>query len=189
MLAYVFWHRPAEGIAQDVYETAIARFHRSLAARPPAGFVRSACLRAAALEWLGGIDGYEDWYVVEDFVAIGVLNAAAVAHGHVSAHDEAARRAGPGTGSIFRLLEGAAAPDEARVAIWIDKPRGLPAPLLAGLLGDGMDHEHAGLWQRQLSLGPAPEFCVLAGSPPAGVANTRLAHGWIAAAAAREPLR
>ena len=77
--------------------------------------------------------------MVEDFAALGVLNEAAVARGHVSAHDEAARRAGPGTGAIYRLLEGAAAPADARVAVWVDKPRGVPAPMLAGLLGDGMD--------------------------------------------------
>ena len=188
MLAYVFWHRPAEGVAQDVYEAAIIRFHHSLAARPPVGLVRTVCLRAAALAWLGGDDGYEDWYVVEDFAAIGVLNEAAVGRRHLTAHDDAARRAGPGTGSIYRLLEGAASPGEARVAVWVDKPRGVASPALAGLLGDGMDATHAGLWQRQLSLGPAPEFCVLAGEPPAGVASTRLAHGWSASAAARAPL-
>jgi hypothetical protein len=187
MLAYLFWHRPARGVARDVYEAAIVRFHRSLAARPPAGFVRSVCLRAAALEWLGG-DGYEDWYVVEDFAAIGVLNEAAVGRGHVTAHDDAARRAGPGTGAIFRLLEGSAAPALARVAVWVERPRGVESPMLAALLGDGMDGTHAGLWQRQLSLGPAPEFCVLAGEPPAGVASTRLPRGWSARAAAREPL-
>ena len=188
MLAYVFWHRPAEGIAQDRYEAALTRFHRSLHAHPPAGFVRSACLRAAAIAWMGGGDGYEDWYVVEDFAALGVLNEAAVAHTHLAAHDEAARRAGPGTGAVLRLLEGAPAPAEARIAVWVDKPRGVPSPMLAAMLGDGMDATHAGLWQRQLSLGPSPEYCVLAGAPPAGVASTRLAHGWSASASAREPL-
>jgi len=188
MLAYVFWHRPAEGVAQDVYEAAVVRFHRSLAAHPPGGFVRSVCLRAAALAWLGGVDGYEDWYVVEDFAAVGVLNEAAVGHMHRTAHDNAARRAGPGTGAIFRLLEGSPTPADARVAVWVDKARGVREPALAALLADGMDQTHAGLWQRQLSLGPAPEFCVLAGEPPAGVARTRLAHGWSASAAAREPL-
>ena len=188
MLAYLLWHRPADSVTPDAYEAAIVRFHRSLAAHPPAGFVRSVSLRAEGLEWLGGGDGYEDWYVVEDFAAIGVLNEAAVARRHLTAHDEAARRAGPATGAIFRLLEGSAAPAEARVAVWVDKPRGVESPVLAALLGDGMDATHAGLWQRQLSLGPAPEYCVLAGEPPAGVAQTRLARGWSASAASRAPL-
>ncbi len=187
MLAYLLWHRSADSVAQEVYEAAIVRFHRSLAAHPPVGFVCSVSLRAPALGWLGG-DGYEDWYVVEDFAAIGVLNEAAVARRHLTAHDEAARRAGPATGAIFRLLEGSAAPAEARVAVWVDKPRGVESPMLAALLGDGLDATHAGLWQRQLSLGPAPDYCVLAGEPPAGVASTRLAPGWSATAASREPL-
>ena len=189
MLAYVFWHRPASGVAPEAYAAAVRRFHRSIALRPPAGFVSSACLRAPELAWLPGEgEAFEDWYVVEDFAALGVLNAAAVARGHVSAHDEAARRAGPATGGVYDLREGVAAPAEAHVAVWIDKPRGVPSPLLAALLGDGMDGHHAGLWQRQLALGPAPEYCVLAPEAPAGVAPARLARGWSAQVAQRRPL-
>ena len=36
MLAYVFWHRPAPGVAPEAYAATIDGFHRSLAARPPA---------------------------------------------------------------------------------------------------------------------------------------------------------
>jgi len=189
VLAYVFWHRPAPGVAQEGYEQALARFQRSMTANPPGGFVCCACLRVDSLPWLAGEGpGYEDWYVLEDFAALGVLNEAAVGRGHVSAHDAAARHAGPGTGSVYRLLEGHGHPGEARVAVWIDKPRGVASPLLAGLLGDGMDAPHAGLWQRQLALGPAPEYCVLASAVPPGVAATRLPHGWSAVVSEREPL-
>jgi hypothetical protein len=188
VLAYVFWHRPAPGVEPEGYAAAVSRFHRSLAARPPAGFVRSASLRATGLDWFETGEGFEDWYVIEDFAAIGVLNAAAVGPGHLTAHDEAARRAGEGTGSVYRLLEGSPTPGSARVAVWIDKPRGIESPLLAALLGDGMDTARAGLWQRQLALGPAPEYCVLAEEAPAGVAPTRLPRGWTAFAAARAPL-
>ena len=188
MLAYVFWHRPAPGVDPETYAEAIGRFHRSIAARPPAGFVRSVCLRADGLGWFEEGDGYEDWYVVEDFAALGVLNAAAVGRGHLSAHDAAARRAGPGTGSVYRLLEGAANPADARVAVWIEKPRGVESPILAALLGDGMDTEHAGLWQRQLALGPAAEYCLLAREPTAGVAASRLPKGWRATITDRRPL-
>ncbi len=75
-----------------------------------------------------------------------------------------------------------------RVAAWIDKPRGVPSPLLAALLGDGMDGDRAGLWQRQLAIGPAPEYCVLAVEAPRGVAATRLARGWSATITERIPL-
>jgi hypothetical protein len=157
MLAYVFWHRPAAGVAPEGYAAAIGRFHRSIAARPPAGFVRSVSFHAPAPNWLGDAPAFEDWYVVEDFAALGVLNEAAVGRGHLSAHDAAARHAGLGTGSIYRLLEGTATLQDPCVAVWIERPRGVESPLLAALLGDGMDGEHAGLWQRQLALGPAPE--------------------------------
>ena len=180
MLAYVFWHRPAAGVAPEAYVALLDRFQRSLAARPPAGFLHSACFEAPAPNWLGDEPAYEDWYVVDDFAAIGVLNEAAVGRGHISAHDAAARAAGEGTASIYRLIEGSPSLQHVRVAVWIDKPRGVPSPLLAALLGDGMDGERAGLWQRQLALGPAPEYCVLAAEPPRGVAATRLARDWSA---------
>lgn len=185
MLAYVFWHLPAAGVAPEAYGPVIDRFHRSLAARPPAGFVRSASFHAPAPNWLGDTPAFEDWYVVEDFAALGVLNEAAVGRGHLSAHDAAARHAGPGTGSIYRLLEGTATLQDPCVAVWIEKPRGVESPLLAALLGDGMDGEHAGLWQRQLALGPAAEYCVLAPEVPSGVAPARLPRGWSATVADR----
>ena len=188
MLAYVFWHRPAAGVAPEDYAVLIRRFHNSIAAHPPAGFVRSVSFAAPAPNWLGDEPAFEDWYVVEDFAALGVLNSAAVGRGHLSVHDAVARHAGPGTGSVYRLLEGVATFDAVRVAVWIEKPRGVEAPLLAALLGDGMDGEQAGLWQRQLALGPAPEYCILASAPPPGVAAARLAHGWTATVASREAI-
>ena len=51
-----------------------------------------------------------------------------------------------------------------------------------------MDPARAALWQRQMALGPAPEYCLLALEAPAGVATTRLAPGWSATADARAPL-
>jgi hypothetical protein len=188
MLAYVFWHRPADGVAPETYGASIAHFHRSLAARPPAGFLRSATFAAPAPNWLGAEPAFEDWYIVEDFAALGVLNAAAVGRGHLSSHDAVARLAGPGTGSIYRLLEGSPELALARVAVWIEKPRGVEMPLFAALLGDGMDGAHAGLWQRQLALGPAPEYCILAAEPPSGVHATRLGRGWSAMIVERHPL-
>ena len=51
-----------------------------------------------------------------------------------------------------------------------------------------MDGEHAGLWQRQLALGPAPEYCVLAGEAPAASREARLPRGWSATIAERTPI-
>jgi hypothetical protein len=223
MLAYVFWHRPAERAGQSSYERALKRFHRSLAHRPPSGFRGSAAFRLAELPWLAparapstppaapatppaatatpspaptttspasdpasGSPAYEDWYLVDDWSALGVLEEAAVSRGHFSAHDAIAAHTDAGAGAVYRLQEGSARPQAAIAAVWVTARRGHAAPSLGELLGDGMDPERDGLWRRCLVLGPAPEYCVLAGEPPAGVASSRLPSGWIATTLARE---
>ncbi len=191
MLAYVFWHRPAEGVAAEDYEDAIQHFHRSLSHSPPSGLISSASLRAPELPWLGA-GAYEDWYLVESWNALGVLEVAAVSRGHETAHQEAARRAGAGTAAVYRLLEGEPHPDRARLAVWVSRPGGQSNPTMADLLEDGLEPGAGSLWQRTLVLGPAPEFCLLhdAGELPAGsgLAASRLPAGWTASAGAREPL-
>jgi hypothetical protein len=198
MLAYLLWHRPADGIEPEAYERACAHFHRSLRHSPPAGFRGSAVYRAGELPWLAG-GGYEDWYFLEDFTALGVLNEAAVAHGHRGAHDELARRFGAGAGGLYGLLEGHPDLEGAPLAVWVARPPvagrlgdGSAAnvsrsgrPPLGELLGDGMDPQHTSLWRRALVFGPAPEYCLLTGEPPAGVAPTRLPEGWHALTSAR----
>jgi hypothetical protein len=185
MLAYVFWHAPAA--ADDGYERRLSHFHGSLRARPPVGFVRSLSFRCAALPWLDGAPvAYEDWYVIEDFAALGVLNEAAVGRGHRTAHDDVARHAGSGAGGVYRLVEGDCALEAARIAVWVSRPPGVEDPVLGALLGDGLDPACAGVWQRQLVLGPAPEWCVLAAEEPDGVHAGRLAAGWSAESGARE---
>lgn len=194
MLAYVFWHRPLDDSALAAYERAQLAFHRSLAHNPPAGFAGSACYRAAELPWLAGeAGGYEDWYFVEDYTALGVLNEAAVGHGHRSVHDDLARRFGAGAGGLYGLVEGELPPDlasidEAFVAVWVARTPGVERRPLAEMLGDGMDPRHASLWRRQFVFGPAPEFCLLAPEPSAGVAPTRLPDGWTATSMTRERL-
>jgi hypothetical protein len=163
--------------------------------------------------------GFEDWYLLSDFTALGVLNEAAVAHGHRSAHDAVARRFGWAAGGLYGLLEGcaglppaglagdsplagAAGPGDASgglpataaasgdapsdLAIWIARPPGAVRRGLGDLLGDGIDPTRSSLWRRSLVFGPAPEYCVLAPSPPAGVGATRLPAGWDARVCPRE---
>jgi hypothetical protein len=198
VLAYVFWHRPLDDSAIEAYERAQIAFHRSLAHTPPAGFAGSTCYRAAQLPWLhGAAGGYEDWYFVEDYTALGVLNEAAVGHGHRTPHDEVARRFGGGAGGLYGLVEGDRAigqpPDrtpngEALVAVWVARIPGIERRPLGEMLGDGMDPRHASLWRRQFVFGPAPEFCLLAPDPPVGVGATRLPEGWTATTLEREAL-
>jgi hypothetical protein len=197
MLAYVFWHRPQDDVAVATYEQAQIAFHHSLAHAPPAGFQSSAVFRVAGLPWFEG-PGYEDWYFVEDYTALGVLNMAAVSHGHRTVHDAVAHRFGAGAGGLYGLIEGhpplgPGAFDQESVAVWVGRSPGTERRALGDLLGDGMDSQHASLWRRQLVFGPAPEFCLLAGDRaklglPAGVAPTRLPAGWTASVFEREAL-
>ena len=197
MLAYLSWHRAAPGVEPAAYEQALERFHRSLSHRPPSGFQGSATFRAAELPWLGRDEasssadggGYEDWYLVDDWAAIGVLEVAAASRGHLTAHEAVASLAGAAAGAVYRLIEGHGRLEETRVAVWVAPLRGHEHPSLAALLGDGMDPLGGGVWRRCLGLGPAPELCVLAGEVPPGVAPSRLPPGWTAKSSGREPLR
>jgi hypothetical protein len=204
MLAYVFWHRPRDVGAIEAYEQAQLTFHRSLAHTRPVGMCSSAVFRLAEVPWLDGakdgssigIGGYEDWYLLEDFAALGVLNEAAVGHGHRTSHDDVARRYGDGTASLFGLIEGDHRADllgAASVAAWVARPPGGSKAMLGDLLGDGIEPGHASLWRRHLVLGPAPEYCLLAADRTrlggaSGVTQARLPEGWSATVLDREPL-
>jgi hypothetical protein len=190
VLAYLSWHCPAPSIEPAVYEHALEQFHRSLAHRPPTGFRGSMAFRTRGLPGAPEVAGpaYEDWYLLEDWTAVGVLEEAAVSQGHVSVHDKLAARAHTATGAIYRLLEGHAELAGARLAVWVERPRGHERPSLEALLGDGLDSAAGSLWRRCLGLGPAPELCLLAAEAPAGVATARLPKGWAASTLEREAL-
>jgi hypothetical protein len=203
VLAYLSWHRAAAGVDASAYEQALEHFHRSLAHRPPSGFHGSAALRLSELPWLAPIEGadsnavgYEDWYLLEDWNAVGVLEEAAPARGHETAHRQIASLAGAASGAVYRLVEGSARPSAARggvgeaigarEAIWVEHRGGRERPSLGALLGDGIDPARDALWRRCIGLGPAPEYCLLAAEAPAGVAGGRLPSGWVARSVARE---
>jgi hypothetical protein len=199
VLAYLSWHRAAAGVEQGAYEQALERFHRSLAHSSPSGFRGSSAFRLSELPWLAPLAGaeaapsYEDWYLLDDWTAVGVLEEAAVAHGHRTTHDAIAGRAGCATGSVYRLVEGHASgagkdAGETDSAVWVTRAPGREHPSLGALLGDGMDRERDGLWRRCIGLGPAPEYCLLAVEPAAGVAPGRLPVGWVAQRLARAVL-
>lgn len=128
-------------------------FHRSLAASGPPGFHGSVAFARAALEWF---DGYEDWYLVDDWAALGVLNDSAVRAPHGPVHDGVAHRSAHGAGAVYALRRGAADLGRARAATW---------SATAPSTGE--------LWQRQLVLGPAPEFCALHAEPAAAALPRR----------------
>jgi hypothetical protein len=191
MLAYVFWHAASDDADQERYERALAAFQRSLAHSPPFGFRGSVVFRAEPPPWMHGAPSpsYEDWYLVEDFAALGVLNEAAVGRGHRTSHDDVAHRLGSGTAGLYRLLEGepsAAELGTCTSATWVARGVGTRQNEIGTLLGDGLEGAGASLWQRQLVLGPAPEFCLHARARPAGAAPARLAGKWTAETLARE---
>jgi hypothetical protein len=194
VLAYLFWHRPREGADVERYEQAQLAFHRSLARSAPAGMRGSTISRVDSLPYGDQQEAgpaYEDWYLLEDFAALGVLGEAAVGRGHRTAHDHAASSFGTGAAGLYGLIEGESVDREIRsatVAVWVARPVGSNPGTCAELLGDGSEPGHASVWRRQLVLGAAPEFCVLADEVPTGVAPERLPAGWQARTIRREAL-
>jgi hypothetical protein len=218
VLAYISWHLPAPTVQAVAFEQALERFHRSLARRPPSGFRGSAAFRVRGLPWLapdgaaagtasaaadkvasgaaadtvsagaGAGGGYEDWYLVDGWSAVGVLEEAAVARGHQSSHAAVAAMVGVSKGAIYRLIEGLARLELSPLAVWVKRSPGHAPVTIEDLLADGMQRDAAGLWRRCLGLGPAPEYCLLAAEPPAGVSPSRLPAGWRATAISRELL-
>jgi hypothetical protein len=196
MLAYVTWHAPEPGVDADAFEDALAAFHHSLAHVPPSGFRGSMAFRISRLPAPGSEDGwgeaevqaYEDWYLLDNWDSLGVLEEAAISRGHFTLHRAVAEHSGGAVGGVYKLSEGHAELAQARIAAWVTPARDHSPPTVADLLGDGMDRAGAGLWRRSLGLSPAPEYCLLAKEAPAGLGPERLPAGWRAVVQERSAL-
>ena len=92
--------------------------------------------------------GYEDWYLLDDWTAIGVLEEAAVSRGHLGAHEAIAALARLARRRVYRLIEGHAQPRGGVACIWVGPSRARRGTSgvveLAALLGDGMDPASGG---------------------------------------------
>jgi hypothetical protein len=178
MLAYVFWHWRRPRVSAATYESLQSEFHAALAAAPPSGFLRSACVAIAGAPWAAdGGEAYEDWYLVDGSAALDPLNAAAVTASRQQPHDVAAAAAGGGTAGLYRLRLGTV-DGPPRSASWFAKPAGMSYGALFGALEPMVRAERAALWGRQMTLGPAHEFCLHAPpgvSLPAPFEPTRIA--------------
>ncbi len=156
MLAYLFWHWPAPTVDAARYAESLVAFHRALASDAPPGLRASRVYEVEGAPWLAVPRAFEDWYLVDDFAALGALNEAAVSGARRGPHDAAARLAGGGHGGVYRLVapggQGEGVLDR---TTWCSKPDGVPYPEFLARLPPGES------WQRQLVLGPAPEFCVV----------------------------
>jgi hypothetical protein len=161
MLAYLFWHQPAAHQPVEAYEDALLAFHRRLRDVAVPGLVASGSARVRGLPWMAG-GGYEDWYAVDDFTALGVLNDAAVDAAHAEAHDLVAVVAGFGAGGLYAMERGTIdAPP--RYSVWLTKPAGVSYPSFREQLAVHAADETVTVWRRQMVLGPAPEYRVTAG--------------------------
>ena len=155
MLAYVFSHRPAGGVDIVEYEAALQRFHASLAAGAPRGFLTSSTFRVG--------DTYSDWYLVKDSAALDPLNEAAVSGARTAAHNAAARMAIDGSGKLYTLAGGEPPPGPG-FEIRFSKPAGTSYADLYERMQPFSSRPGASLWRRMMVLGPPPEFCLIAPS-------------------------
>ncbi len=160
----MFWHWKRPDVAPDGYEAAQRAFHAALAAAPPAGYADSFSVALGEVPWVTGGDPYEDWYLVEDFAALGTLNEAAISGHRAPAHDAAAAAAGGGTGGLYRLRHGSVL-REPRYALWFGKPEGMRYGELLAQVTPVVEQGAGALWMRQLTLGPAREFCLHTAAP------------------------
>jgi len=158
VLAYISWHTPARDTDTAAYEQALEHFHRSLAHRPPSGLRGSAVFRAPAPPWTGPVEAahvYEDWYLLDSWSSVGVLEEAAVAR---------AIRARITPSPRWRHLDVLDLPPErGRRASRPGERGGLGQPRPRAILADarrpardGMDGESAGLWRRCLGSARRP---------------------------------
>jgi hypothetical protein len=183
MLEYLLWHEPAVDVDPERYEAALSAFHEALRRAPPRGFIRSRCYRVENATWMPGEAGYEDWYDIVDYTSLGLLNEAAVAARLRPAHDEAASLTGHGAAGLYEPIH-TATPDLPLLTacLWLSKPA-----------GQCYDEFKADVQQqfgavvdfhmRQMTFGPAPEFCV-AGSR--SLASALVPSAWDAKLTQRE---
>ena len=166
VLAYVFWHTAPRDGDIAAYEQALTAFHETLADAAPPGFLGSMAYAVDGAAWQRP-PLYEDWYLLADWNAVGVLNQAAVDARHGPAHDTVAAAARGGAGGIYALRAGDPSSPSRGPALWLDKPRGVPYQDFRERL-TRLTAEEGCVWERQLVLGPAPEYCAVTSADPAG---------------------
>jgi hypothetical protein len=165
MLAYVFWHWKRPEAGREDYQAAQRQFHEALAQAPPTGLVCSWSASIGAAPWTPvDREAYEDWYLLEGSAALDTLNDGAVTASRQQPHDAAARLAEGGTAGLFRLRSGHVQ-NSPTTATWFSKPAGVAYPAFIAELERALVGVSYGLWMRQMTLGPSPEFCVRTSAP------------------------
>lgn len=163
MLAYVFWHQRESTSVKEAYQEKLIAFHQRLQERQPQGFICSMVLEMAHLPWMTeGKEAYEDWYILENSAALDRLDEAAVTGMCREPHQQVASLASNGTGGLYRWKEGAVDlvyKAEMRFATWFSKPAGMKYDTLYELFRQSQGKHQGMVWQRQMTMGPALEFC------------------------------
>jgi hypothetical protein len=164
MLAYVFWHWPRPGIASDEYEERQRVFHAALAERGPSALLRSYVWRVTGPSWTPVSVVWEDWYLLADSAGLDALNSAAISDPLREEHDAAASLAAGGMAALYAPAGPRAGQPfslDGRYALWFHKPDDMRYTMLYQLMGA----ELPGLWVRMMTLGPAPELCLMTDDP------------------------
>jgi hypothetical protein len=160
MQAYVFWHWPLPTITAHDYTEHLISFHQSLRDNAFPGFHSSHIFQLMNAPWGPPNQScYEDWYLVENFAALETLNTIAVTAANKAPHDQAARYAAAGKAGLYQLCAGVADPTRAHIACWFAKPSGMAYTAFFSLIRPLVEENKGALWQRQMTLGPTPEFC------------------------------
>ena len=97
---------------------------------------------------------------MEDFGSLGALNGAAVASPNKAPHDDVAREAAGGAAGVYKMLKGDLPLRQARSATWVRKPARTTYEAFLKDLSRLVANRRTDLWQRQMVLGSAPEFCL-----------------------------
>lgn len=161
-LSFLLWHWYLEGVNELEYNRALSAFHTALKENPPEGFIDSGVARFDALPWISARGPiYQDWYVISDFTAMGILNEGAVDGPRKAPHDEVAAMAADGIGGLYMLEVGAPAASRAGHFHWLRKPANRDTPEYLAEIRGLADAEGASLWRRQMNLGTTPEYCLI----------------------------
>ncbi len=175
MLAYVFWHWPQPTVDPQIYRNNLLNFHRTLVAHKPQGFHNSTIYLIGEASWLDTTGpAYEEWYLLDNTAAMDPLNEGAVSGPCELPHNTVARDAAGGIAGLYRLQIGSASLSNKKVAVRFSKPQGVSYQNFFAGMRQNLS-KGAALWQRQMTLGPTTEFCLLCESQsdiPSGVTGT-----------------
>ena len=167
MLAYLFWHEPHEDVDADAYVERLQAFHRALAAAPPPSFVRSWSVRLAAAPWDDGRPSRS-----RTGTRRGLARARDAERGRGPRPARHRPRRGRRDGDERRRWAVPAAARDARRAGAVGgvgrQAPGRALDVFEPRLRAAVDAAGGGaVLRRQMVLGPAPEYALLAGGEPA----------------------